>query len=31
VLMFFSMPVLIPLLQNLFNTGFSFMRLLVNG
>ena len=31
VLMFFSIPVLVPLLQNLFDTGFSFMRALVNG
>ena len=31
VLMFFSIPVLVPLLQNLFDTGFAFMRTLVNG
>ena len=31
VLMFFSIPVLVPLLQNLFDTGFTFMRALVNG
>lgn len=31
VLMFFSVPVLVPLLQNLFDTGFTFMRALVNG
>lgn len=31
VLMFFSVPVLVPLLQNLFDTGFAFMRSLVNG
>lgn len=31
VLMFFSIPVLVPLLQNLFDTGFAFMRTMVNG
>ena len=31
VLMFFSVPILVPLLQNLFDTGFAFMRALVNG
>lgn len=31
VLMFFSIPLLVPLLQNLFDTGFAFMRTLVNG
>ena len=31
VLMFFSIPILVPLLQNLFDTGFAFMRALVNG
>lgn len=30
VLMFFSVPVLLPLMQNLFATGFDFMTSLVN-
>lgn len=30
VLMFFSVPVLLPLMQNLFATGFDFMTALVN-
>lgn len=30
VLMFFSLPVLIPLLEDLFATGFDFMRTMVN-
>lgn len=30
VLMFFSVPVLLPLLEDLFATGFTFMRTLVN-
>jgi len=30
VLMFFSVPVLVPLLEDLFATGFDFMRTLVN-
>lgn len=31
VLMFFSIPVLLPLLQNLFATGFDFMQTMVTG
>lgn len=30
VLMFLSLPVLFPLLENLFNSSFEFLRLLVN-